>query len=82
MKPADNDTGRVGDSAARFYVYLLTNSENSNEGLIRVDVELPQDALNLSEFPSREEAEAFAESTAVAFQNAGMIVVYDAAPPS
>jgi hypothetical protein len=77
MKPADKDTGRTGDSAARFYVYLLTNSENANEGLIRIGVELPPDALNLSEFPSREEADAFAESAAASFQSAGMIVVYD-----
>ena len=58
----------MGDSAARFYVYLLTNSENSNEGLIQV--ELPPDALNLSEFPTREEADVFAESTAASFRNA------------
>jgi hypothetical protein len=77
MKPADKGTGRSGDSAARFFVYLLTNTENSNEGLIRVDVELPPDVHKLSEFPSRKEAEGFAESAVIAFQNAGMIVVYD-----
>ena len=60
-----------------FYVYLRTNSENPSEGTIRVDVELPPEAHKLSEFPSREQAEAFAESAAITFQNAGMIVVYD-----
>ena len=63
--------------ASRFYVYLTANSDNSNEGVIRVDVELPPDAHKLSEFPGREEADAFAESAAIAFQNAGMTVVYD-----
>jgi hypothetical protein len=67
----------MGESASRFYVYLLTNSDNSHEGIIRVDVEVPPDARKLSEFASREEAEAFAESAAIAFQSAGMIVVYD-----
>jgi hypothetical protein len=55
----------------------MTNSENSNEGIIRVDVEVLPDAHKLSEFVSREEADAFAEGAAIAFQNAGMIVVYD-----
>jgi hypothetical protein len=32
---------------------------------------------NLSEFPTKEEADVFAESTAASFRNAGMIVVYD-----
>jgi hypothetical protein len=66
-----------GNVPGRFYVYLATNSDNSNEGIIRVDVELPPDAHKLSEFPGREEAEAFAESAAIVFQNAGMIVVFD-----
>jgi hypothetical protein len=61
----------------RFYVYLLTNFENPNEGIIRVDVELPPDVHKLSEFATREEAEAFAESAAASYQHAGMIVVYD-----
>ena len=62
---------------SRFYVYLLTNAESSNEGIIRVDVEMPPDAHKLSEFPTKEAAEGFAESAAIAFQNAGMMVVYD-----
>jgi hypothetical protein len=45
--------------------------------IIRVDVELLPEAHKLSEFPSREKAEAFAEIAAITFQNAGMIVVYD-----
>jgi hypothetical protein len=66
-----------GNMPSRFYVYLLTNSENPNEGIIRVDVELPPDVQKLSELPSREQAEAFAEGAATAFRIAGMIVVYD-----
>jgi hypothetical protein len=62
---------------SRFYVYLLTNAESSNEGIIRVAVEMPPDADKLSEFPTKEAAEGFAESAAIAFQNAGMMVVYD-----
>jgi hypothetical protein len=64
----------------RFYVYLLSNSENPNEGIIRVDVELPEDARKLSEFTNKEQAEAFAENAAIGFQSAGMIVVYDPNP--
>lgn len=67
----------ANNSTAQFCVYLISNFDNPNEGLIRVGVELPPDAHKLSEFPSREQAEAFAESAAIAFQNAGMIVVYD-----
>jgi hypothetical protein len=72
-----NPPEKMDKMASRFYVYLLTNAENSNEGIIRVDVELPPDARKLFQFASREEAGAFAESAARGFQHAGMIVVYD-----
>ena len=72
-----NPTEKMDKVASPFCVYLLTNPENSNEGIIRVDVQLPPDARKLFQFASREEAEAFAESAAKGFQNAGMIVVYD-----
>lgn len=62
---------------SRFYVYLLTDADKPHEGIIGVPVELPPNANKLSEFPSRKEAEAFAEGAAIAFQNAGMIVIYD-----
>ena len=65
------------DPAVRFYVHLLTIFENPHEGIIRIDVEVLPHARKLSEFATRKEAEAFAESAAVAFQTAGMIVVYD-----
>ena len=66
--------------ASRFYVYLTANSDNSNEGVIRVDVELPPDAHKLSDLPSREQAEAFAQGAAIGYQNAGMLVLYDPDP--
>ena len=65
------------DSGSRFYVYLLTNADNPYEGIIRVDVEVLPDARKLSEFATREEADAFAPAAAVGFQSAGMIVAYD-----
>jgi hypothetical protein len=64
-------------SGSRFYVYLLTNSDNPHEGIIRVDVEVLPEARKLSEFGTKAEADAFAESAAMAFQTAGMMVVYD-----
>jgi hypothetical protein len=64
-------------SASRFYVYLLSNTDKPHEGMIRVDVELIPGARRLSEFGTKAEAEAFAESAAIAFQSAGMMVVYD-----
>jgi hypothetical protein len=64
-------------SASRFYVYLLTNTDNPHEGIIRVGVEVLPEARKLSEFGTKAEADAFAESAAMAFQSAGMIVVYD-----
>ena len=64
-----------GNMPSRFYVYLLTNSESPNEGIIRVDVEVPPDAHKLSELPSREQAEAFAQGAAIGYRNAGMTVI-------
>ena len=64
-------------SASRFYVYLLTNTDNPHEGMIRVNVDILPEAHKLSDFGTKAEAEAFAESAAMAFQSAGMMVVYD-----
>ena len=74
---ASEGTWEMKESASRFYVYLLTNTANANEGVIRVAAEELPDARKLSELGTKEEAEAFAESAAIAFQSAGMIVVYD-----
>ena len=64
-------------SGSRFYVYLLTNTFNPHQGIIRVDVGVLPEARKLSEFGTKAEADAFAETAAMAFQSAGMMVVYD-----
>jgi hypothetical protein len=61
----------------RFYVYVLNTAETAHGGIIRIGMGVPPDATKLYEFPTRQQAEAFAESAAIGFQHAGMMIVYE-----